>query len=453
MELAQATLLITPARQRGAVGGTATPGIASLMSGPAGSDALRMSRWVRAVLCLALATGGVLMPSPPAASARCAAGRAQVVVERTVRGNTDLWGLTADATPIRLTTAPAPDRDPSWSPDATALVFVRGTGRERELWILDVETCEQRRLTNDHVAQSDPDWGEGGLIAFTRRVAGDADVAVMSLHDGKAYPWAWGPGIQRRPSWSPFDDQIAYESNEDGDWDVYRADESFHTAVTDDPGDELHPAWSPDGDVIAFTTRRDGNVEVYSVRPDGSAMTRLTETAFDEAEPAWGRYGLEILVSRRSQTEPVVVSFDRAGGPWDPVGIRGVSVDVRGPSEFQRWRDSLAERSVRRTVAIARRWFVDNGTYDGLTVVTLATLEPELTFVNDTTASGGPYEVSVSAQGSVFTAVACSATGACFAMQDTDNAVSTFWASYLSGDRSAADAVADGVTWPAWPYA
>jgi dipeptidyl aminopeptidase/acylaminoacyl peptidase len=390
---------------------------------------------------------------PMAASAGCIAGRTQVVVERTLRGNTDLWGLRSNGVRVRLTTARAADTDPSWSPDGTALVFVRGTGRRSELWTLDAETCEETRLTHDDFASTEPDWGEGGLIAFTFRAEGDANIVVMTLHDRQLYLWAQDQADERHPSWSPFDDQIVYASNVDGDWDIYRADESLAMQVTDDPADERNPSWALDGQVIAFTSDRDGNSEVYSVEPTGDAMTRLTTTSAVEAEPTWSRYGLQIVATRTSGATPVVVSLDRDGGTPLTVGIKGSSADVRGPSEFQRWRDSLAKRSVRRTAAAARRFYVEHGTYDGITVIEMASREPELTYVPGSTGSRAPFEVSISEQDTVFTAVACSATGACFAIQETDNALTTYSVDLPpSGEWSANDAEAAGVIAPTWPY-
>jgi hypothetical protein len=53
----------------------------------------------------------------------------------------------------------------------------------------------------------------------------------------------------------------------------------------------------------------------------------------------------------------------------------------------------------------------------------------------------------------VFTAVACSATGACFAIQETDNALTTYSVDLpTSGEWSANSAEAAGVVAPTWPY-
>jgi hypothetical protein len=84
-------------------------------------------------------------------------------------------------------------------------------------------------------------------------------------------------------AWSPDGTQIAFESNIDGDMDVYamNADGTNVRQLTGvEPDNDAHdegPAWSPDGRQMAFTSGPDnlhGDIHVMNV--DGSNVRRLT---------------------------------------------------------------------------------------------------------------------------------------------------------------------------------
>ena len=52
--------------------------------------------------------------------------------------------------------------------------------------------------------------------------------------------------------------------------------------LTNNSEDDGRPFWSPDGKMIAFESYQDGNWEVYVMNADGSGQTRLTNNpAFD----------------------------------------------------------------------------------------------------------------------------------------------------------------------------
>lgn len=48
------------------------------------------------------------------------------------------------------------------------------------------------------------------------------------------------------------------------------------------------PAWSPDGEWIAFASNHEGNYDIYRVRPDGTGMTRVLATPDPELSVGWG---------------------------------------------------------------------------------------------------------------------------------------------------------------------
>jgi len=54
-------------------------------------------------------------------------------------------------------------------------------------------------------------------------------------------------------------------------------------------GDNVDPAWSPDGQQVAFASDRDGHFEIYRMDADGSDQVRMTHSAPDQdaCHPAW----------------------------------------------------------------------------------------------------------------------------------------------------------------------
>ena len=65
------------------------------------------------------------------------------------------------------------------------------------------------------------------------------------------------------------------------------ADGSGQTQLTDNDAFDAYPAWSPDGTKIAFDSERDGNWEIYVMNADGTGQTNLTNDPAYDSEPDW----------------------------------------------------------------------------------------------------------------------------------------------------------------------
>ena len=95
--------------------------------------------------------------------------------------------------------------------------------------------------------------------------------------------------------------KIAFVSQRDGNDEIYsmNPDGTNQTRLTNNAALDNTPRWSPDGTKIAFYSDRDsGFRQIYVMNADGSNQTRLTNNAFLDRYPAWSPDGSKIVFAR-----------------------------------------------------------------------------------------------------------------------------------------------------------
>ena len=118
--------------------------------------------------------------------------------------------------------------------------------------------------------------------------------------------------------------------------DIYtiRPDGSEFTNLTNSVFSETMPAWSPDGESIAFVSDRDGMVprvgkwDIFVMNADGTDVTNVTRTpdAY-EMEPAWAPDGVTLLFVRTSSEGSSMIALDTVSGEERSLG-RGFNPDI-----------------------------------------------------------------------------------------------------------------------------
>jgi len=112
--------------------------------------------------------------------------------------------------------------------------------------------------------------------------------------------------------------RIAFVSDRDGDTEVFtmNPDGSDLTNLTNNDIGDGGPAWSPDGARIAFSRTTDGiESEIYVMNADGSGQTNLTNNPVHDSEPAWSPDGTKIAFRTflGGNYEVVVMNSDGTG--------------------------------------------------------------------------------------------------------------------------------------------
>lgn len=216
------------------------------------------------------------------------------------------------------------DTSPAWSPDGREIAFASSGDaagedqRKVEIYVMNADGGEKRRLTQDDVYDATPAWSpDGRRLAFAHTSGPgteDADGVIVVMNaDGTVrsevahYPGTPEIILDSHPAWSPDGRLIAFTRTtftSDGGLQrlaIYTVDPTGgrERLLVDDAYD---PAWSPDGSRIVFTSIRDRygetcfeecstSGEIYVAAANGTDLRRLTESRADDRSPTWSPDG------------------------------------------------------------------------------------------------------------------------------------------------------------------
>jgi Tol biopolymer transport system component len=211
-------------------------------------------------------------------------------------------------TPAVGTTVSAPASATAGGPSAAGLIaFSAGAPHAEDIYVVNADGTDLRRVTSDPAADFDPTLSPDGRRLAYRHQPGDdrtTDIWVINLDGSDAAKIGGADGAADwGPAWSPDGEWVAWNKQSPTgrgfDLALVRPDGSDSRIVNGDTHVE-YPAWSPDGTQIAFMSQvatEGAQYEVFVMNLDGRAVSRLTDQAGSDGWPSWSPGGTEIAFS------------------------------------------------------------------------------------------------------------------------------------------------------------
>jgi serine/threonine protein kinase len=252
--------------------------------------------------------------------------------------NADIYVRSVDGgLPLRLTTNPAPDVAPAWSPDGRWIAFIRGIG----IFLISPLGGPERHLTDFDADRLS--WAADGkslIISARRSKSGPNSIYLISLATGEALRLTMPSGGlgDRDPSLSPDGKTVAFVRwNPPTGCGVYICDLLENSCrnprrLTRDS--EIYGlAWTPDGREIVFSTNRNGVQSLWRVAVDSSSSAS------------------RVLGFPGRARRPAISRPPR--GTHNPVPARLVYTQVR--NDYNVWRLDLRDSGLTDRNAVADR--------------------------------------------------------------------------------------------------
>ncbi len=166
------------------------------------------------------------------------------------------------------------------------IVYVSGSGKKKELYIMDYDGHNAKKLTRHGSNILSPHCSpDGTKVIFNSDKVWSQDIYVITLAPRvEERRLTRGLKLEQSPEWSPNGRRIAYSAN--GDIFVANADGTGAVNLTSHHAIDVSPTWSPDGGQIAFVSDRSGSPQVYIMSSSGGNPRRITSGGYN-TDPTW----------------------------------------------------------------------------------------------------------------------------------------------------------------------
>ncbi len=196
------------------------------------------------------------------------------------------------------------------------IVFSRGSGDRRDLYVVDYDGEGLLRLTANRELNLCPAWSpDGAEIAFTSYRRGEQGLFSLNTANGKVRSVISMDGLNFGADWHPDGHELLLSLSQSGNPEIYRISPQgkIIKRLTVSKAIEISPSWAPGGRDLVFTSDRTGTPQLYIIDSDGAGRRRLTFEGRYNDSAVWSPSGDQIVYATRVGNYTQIVVMKSTG--------------------------------------------------------------------------------------------------------------------------------------------